>query len=314
MKIYKLLILLLVITGIYSCTEYLDNGKNTTGPEPVETPEFVAGLADDSIKYYVGDTIVLKATLNEVDVTSTTIFKVNGIELKRDYSPKNGNIYIAKNLGEHSVVATLDEFMDNFTFTIIEEEEEPTGNRIEYDGEFYPVSETLWILHVEDGEPEYFKDEDDNLFTLWGMISSEYDSNDEVLHEFVTFAYIPLDGQNIALPYQNPAEMIHVGGGYVTINGNDVFDTEDANYNFAGTGNTMPDFNSNPPVGAANYTGLATGENKEAELFWEGDYYYTETDLTGAKGTKAKNTKSLISDIQSLSLPKSQIKNLKITK
>ena len=82
--------------------------------------------------------------------------------------------------------------------------------------------------------------------------------------------------------------MIHVGGGYVTINGNDVFDTEDANYNFAGTGNTMPDFNFNPPVGTANYTGLATGQNKEAELFWEGDYYYIETDLTGAKGLKQK--------------------------
>lgn len=312
MKIYKLLILLLAVTGLHSCTEYLDNGKNNTGPEPGEVPEFVAGLADESIKYYVGDTVVLKATLNDVDVTSTTIFKVNGIELKRDYNPKNGNIYVAKNIGEHSVVATLDDFMDSFTFTILKKEgEEPTGNRIEYENKAYPVSETLWILHVEDGEPEYFKDEDDNLFTLWGMISSEYDSNDEVLHQFVTFAYIPLDGQNIALPYQ-AAEMIHVGGGYVTINGNDVFNTGNVIYNFAGTGNTMPDFNSTPPVGTANYTGLATGQNKEAELFWEGDYYYLEINLTGSKGAKAKNTKSLISDIQSL--PKSQIKNLKITK
>src|SRR5690554_5165721 len=119
MKIYKLLILLLAVTGLHSCTEYLDNGKKYTGPEPGEIPEFVAGLADESIKYYVGDTVVLKATLNDVDVTSTTIFKVNGIELKRDYSPKNGNIYVARNIGDHSVVATLDDFMDSFTFTKI---------------------------------------------------------------------------------------------------------------------------------------------------------------------------------------------------
>src|SRR5690554_3386673 len=108
--------------------------------------------------------------------------------------------------------------------------------------------------------------------------------------------------------------MIHVGGGYVTINGNDVFDTEDANYNFAGTGNTMPDFNFNPPTGTANYTGLATGGNKEAELFWEGDYYYIETNLTG--GAKGKSAKSLsINDFKSVSKDQiNQIKNLKIIK
>lgn len=129
MKIYKLLILLLAFIGLHSCTEYLDNGKNNTERDPAETPEFVAGLADENIKYYVGDTVVLQATLNDVDVTSTTIFKVNGIELKRDYNPKNGNIYVAKNIGDHSVVATLDDFMDNFTFTIIEDEKGTRANR-----------------------------------------------------------------------------------------------------------------------------------------------------------------------------------------
>src|SRR5690606_41621975 len=99
MKIYKLLILLLAVTGLHSCTEYLDNGKNNTGPEPGEVPEFVAGLADESIKYYVGDTVVLKATLNDVDDTSTTNFKVYGIELKHDYSSIYGNKYIVRNIG-----------------------------------------------------------------------------------------------------------------------------------------------------------------------------------------------------------------------
>src|SRR5690554_3484114 len=132
MKIYKLLILLLVFIGLHSCTEYLDNGTKSPGIEPVETPDFVAGLADENIEFHVGDTVVLKATLNEVDVSSTTIFKVNGVELKRDYSPRNGNIFIARNIGEHAVVATLDDFMDAFTFTVVEEEPEPTGNRIEY--------------------------------------------------------------------------------------------------------------------------------------------------------------------------------------
>ena len=121
MKIYKLLILLLVFIGLHSCTEYLDNGTKSPGIEPVETPDFIAGLADESIEFHVGDTIVLKATLNEVDVSSTSIFKVNGVELKRDYSPKNGNIYIAKNSGEHSVTATLDDFMDAFTFTVLKD-------------------------------------------------------------------------------------------------------------------------------------------------------------------------------------------------
>lgn len=310
MKINKLLILLLAFVGLHSCTEYLDNGTKSPGIEPVETPDFVAGLADDNIKYYIGDTVVLKATLNEVDVTSTTIFKVNGVELKRDYSPRNGNIYVAKNIGEHSVTATLDDLMDSFTFNI---EEEPSGNRIEYGGDFYPVSQTVWILHVKDGDPEYFKDANDVLYTLWAMISSELDTNDDVINQFVTFKYIPLNGQNIAFPHQNPAGMVHVGGGYVTINGNDVFNTENVTYNFNSTGNTMPDFNSTPLTGTANYTGLATGENKEAELFWEGDYYYLGSNLMGSKGKSAKSLS--INDFKSVSKDQiNQIKNLKTIK
>src|SRR5690606_40592870 len=97
-------------------------GTKKSGPETSETRGFEGGVADEAAKFYVGDTVVLEATLNEVDVTSTTIFRVNGVELKRDYSPKNGNIYVARSTGEHSVVATLDDFMDSFTFTIIEEE------------------------------------------------------------------------------------------------------------------------------------------------------------------------------------------------
>src|SRR5690606_9546413 len=205
-------------------------GTKKSGPETSETRGFEGGVADEAAKTYVGDTVVLKATLNEVDVTSTTIFKVNGVELKRDYSTKNGNIYVAKSTGEHSVVAVLDEFMDSFTFTILKEEgSEPTGNRIEYNGKVYPVSETIWALHVNsDGEPGYFEDEDENIYTLWGMISYEYDSNNEILHEFATFTYVPLNGQNIALPFQNPTGMIHIEGS-VIINGNGVFDTEDVN-------------------------------------------------------------------------------------
>lgn len=38
----------------------------------------------------------------------------------------------------------------------MKKEPKPTGNRIEYENETYPVSETLWILHVKDQEFPYF--------------------------------------------------------------------------------------------------------------------------------------------------------------
>lgn len=68
------------------------------------------------------------------------------------------------------------------------------------------------------------------------MISSEYDSNDDALHQFVTYTYVPLNGQTLHfLIKKSNRNDSHVGGGYVTINGNDVFNTGNVIYNFAGT-------------------------------------------------------------------------------
>src|SRR5690606_9159569 len=126
MKNYKLLILLLTFIGIGACTtEYLDNGERTDGKEDPEVPDFKAMLVDNDAEY-VGDTFVFEATLNGVDVTSTTTFSVNGKELKRDGNPKNGNIFVATEEGEYEVEASLDSYTDSFEFTVIaKEEEEP---------------------------------------------------------------------------------------------------------------------------------------------------------------------------------------------
>ena len=125
MKIYKLLILLLAFVGLYSCTEYIDNGIKENGPDMPEIPIFKAGLTEVQ-DIYVRDTVFLEAELNKVDVTSTTIFKVNGVELKRENNPKNGYTYITKAVGNHKVVATLDGFTYSFNFEVLEEEPEPT--------------------------------------------------------------------------------------------------------------------------------------------------------------------------------------------
>lgn len=118
MRIYKLLIIMMVFVGLHSCSEYWDNGKRHPGPEPGEIPEFKAELFVPGVKR-IGDTIMLKAELNGVDVSTTTVFKVNGVELKRDYSPLNGNRYIARQTGEYNVVATLDDFTDGFMFEVV---------------------------------------------------------------------------------------------------------------------------------------------------------------------------------------------------
>src|SRR5690606_10954617 len=123
------------------------------------------------------------AKLNNVDVTSTTTFKVNGVELKRDYNPKNGYTYIAVAEGEHTVVATLDNFSYSFTFEVLEDEPEPTGNRIEYGGESYPVSQTVWMLFTDGNAPAIFTQGGID-YGVWIMTSSELDSNDEIVNYF----------------------------------------------------------------------------------------------------------------------------------
>lgn len=288
MKIYKLLLLLLVFVGLHSCTEYLDNGTKNTGPEPGEIPEFKAGLADEENKY-VGDTIVLKAELNGVDVTSTTVFKVNGVELKRDYSPKNGNIYVAKSTGEHSVVATLDDFMDSFTFTVIKKEEEPDpiNNRIEYNGESYPVNNTFWIVNG-DGDDGVVYLEDISVdgetvsCTKWLMVSTDNPNLQNATAFYYNLVYVGLNPDGTpAFPDEGT---IYFQSGLVRVNTTINLEMNDAFYSFNAVTSTN-----------ADYTSEATLENsQEAKLYWNGAYQFGFDDLSalskGKKGLKNFNT------------------------
>src|SRR5690606_16004892 len=190
MKINKLLFFLLAVFSLNSCVEYVDNGTEPDAPEKPEVQVFVAKLSDDSEGEFVGDEFIFEATLNGVDVTSSTAFKVNGVNAK-------GNVFKAIKEGENAVLATMDNFTSTFRFTVKEKDEEepepePTGNRIEYDGKSYPVSETVFVLHAPGGVPVTFEDANKNLSTLWVMASSEYDSDDETINQFVNFVYVPL--------------------------------------------------------------------------------------------------------------------------
>lgn len=307
MKIYKLLILLLVFAGLHSCTEYIDNGMKDSGYEQAETPVFKAGLVNQE-DFYVGDTIVFEAKFNNVDVTSTTIFKVNGVELKRDYNPKNGYIYIAKAIGKHNVVATLDSFTYSFDFEVLEEEEEPvepTGNRIEYGGKSYPVSQTVWMLFTDGNDAAVFTQGGVD-YGVWIMASSEFDSNEEIVNHFETTVAVPLNAGKVVLPYGDQAGMIYMDEGVVYIEGNEVFEITNVNYVFAGTGNTPPQQVGQNFVGTSNYTGLGTGSSSgnSAELFWNGQYYFLTQDVNApkAKGPKKFNKSNLLNKNQMMNL------------
>jgi len=111
MKINKLLFFLLALITFNSCVEYVDNGVKPDGPEQPEEQNYTAAQANPEAKY-VGDDFEFKATLNGVDVTSTTKFKVNGTDIK-------GKVYVPHKTGRHSVIATMDDFTANFNFTVL---------------------------------------------------------------------------------------------------------------------------------------------------------------------------------------------------
>src|SRR5690606_34508848 len=144
MKINKLLLFLLALVSLNSCVEYVDNGVVPEGPEKPEEQVFVAKLSEESEGEFVGDEFIFEATLNGVDVTSSTTFKVNGVDAK-------GNVFKAIKEGENAVLATMDDFTSTFRFTVKEKEEEepePTGNRIEYDGDSNGLDTTWFVLNA----------------------------------------------------------------------------------------------------------------------------------------------------------------------
>ncbi len=274
MKINKLLFFLLAMISLNSCVEYVDNGAGTKLPETPEQQVFKAEHTNPDDAKYVGDVFTFKATLNGVDVTSTTKFKVNGTLIP-------GSTYTPVKTGSHSVIATMDNFTANFKFTVLEDEVPvPEGNRIEYNNASYPVSETEWYMNVDSstGNPKAYNVSGVTC-TLWAMVSSEYDAADEVVNQFLTFTMVPLlNSTTVAFPNQAPSAIIDAGvGGKVTINGTAVFNITGSNYTFASTGNTVPSgwMSQQPPwLGTANFTATGTGASSgnSAMLYWEGNY------------------------------------------
>ncbi|SRR5690554_5788369 len=111
MKIYKLLFLVLAFAGVNSCAEYVGNDGGGSFDDDDPSIEFVAQLVENDAKR-VGDRFEFIATLNGVNVTSSTSFRVIGEDIP-------SNIYIPFRAGEHSVIATKDDYTANFKFNVL---------------------------------------------------------------------------------------------------------------------------------------------------------------------------------------------------
>ena len=292
MRMYKLLFFFLALFSLNSCVEYIDNGVK---PEEGQTPEekkFVAALKETTAKY-VGDKFEFEAKLNGIDVTSTTKFTVNGTDIK-------GSHYVPFKEGSHSVVATIDNLTANFKFTVlpIEEEPEPEGNRIEYDGNSYPVTTTVWIVNGDPSEnAAYIEEVDVNgtkvKCTKWLLVNTDNanPSNAKALYYNLIYVAVKADG-SIAFP--DESQIYHIKG-LVRIN-TDNFQMQDVSYAF----NTMTDTN-------ADYTSETNLDNsKKAKLFWNGPYQIGIDDLSQiSKG---------VNSLKNLNVAKANIKNLKTSK
>lgn len=322
MKINKLLFFLLAVFSLNSCVEYVDNGTKPNGPELPEELKFLAVHSNPNEAKYIGDKFEFTAALNGVDVTKSTKFKVNGTTIP-------GSAYTPVKTGPHTVIATMDDYTATFKFTVLEDEEEPlpTGNRIEYGGKSYPVSETVWIVNTnaQNQIRKYTRNGVD--CTFWALYSMEVDNTQTppvTVNQMVTAAYVPMkDASTVFFPNEVPASTLeYINGGNVVINGTKVFDTTGATYTIASTGNSPSQdiFTvAQPWTGTANYTITATGANSgnSAKLFWDGAYEAGADQLT-AKSAKGSDLSDLKLDINQIKkskiLDKNQIKSLKIAK
>lgn len=314
MKINKLLLFLLALVSLNSCVEYVDNGVVPEGPEKPEEQVFVAKLSEESEGEFVGDEFIFEATLNGVDVTSSTTFKVNGVDAK-------GNVFKAIKEGENAVLATMDDFTSTFRFTVKEkdeEEPEPTGNRIEYDGDWKPVTNTFWLGY---GDPaEGFNPYNVTppgasspvLCTKWLIVSMDASDPEDAENLYLIDAvFIPADVTDPNNPIPNYP---HQATDFYYTNDSSasfVFDTNDISM----TSNEFDFISGTPPnkgVGTANYTATAQLDgSKEGKLFWDGDYTYgliPDNAPKSAKGiSKLSNvdfTKSLQSNSTKINLKK----------
>lgn len=315
MKINKLLFFLLALVSLNSCVEYVDNGTKQGDPETPEEQKYTAEHSNPTEAKYVGDKFVFKAMLNNVDVTSTTIFKINGTQIK-------GSSYIPHKVGSHSVIATMDNHEANFKFTVLEkdeEEPEPTGNRIEYGGKSYPVSNTIWqVFFTADGKNLETEVINDIPHTVWIMYTGNNANPANAKDYVIKLVFVPgvkqPDGTyGIAYPNEVSGSSIVHEEGQVYINGAKVYDSTNAAFVISGTGNApFPVFDPSkfPLSATSNYTVTLTGASSgnSSELFWNGSHA-----ITGVLAGKAKGFNDLKS-FKPMNVSKDQIKNLKLKK
>ena len=228
----KLLFFLLTIFSFTSCVEYVDNGIVDFTPEPPEQNVFTAEHANPDEAKYMGDTFVFKAFLNDIDVTPSTKFRINGTQIV-------GNTYIPHRVGSNSVIATMDDYEFTFRFTVEEKgaEPEPAGNRIEFENISYPVDNTYWTLIVDDGA----------VFTMngqavWILTSGKMDANNEPENQFVTIITNPVSSSGLAVyPFANGTTLSFMSGAMI-LNGNEVFEEgSSATFVFESSGNNPAD-------------------------------------------------------------------------
>ncbi len=290
MKINKLLFFLLALISFNSCVEYVDNGTKPDGPEKPEEQKYTAEHSNPDEAKYVGDTFKFTAMLNSVDVTASTVFKVNGTTI-------SGNSYTAVKVGSNSVIATMDNLTASFKFTVLEkdeEEPEPTGNRIEYDGDWKPVTNTFWVLYVDaNGDILDYSVPTQGGGTVsctkWILVSADISDPSKIQNASNSHwmeVFVPIDVTDPAKPllvFPHDAQQIALDGGMVVFNGvANVYEATQNEYTFV-SGTEAPNFGQN---GTANYTAETELENsKTAELFWNGQY----TLMSTVQAPKGKN-------------------------
>src|SRR5690606_10231070 len=240
-------------------------------------------------------------------------FRVNGTNI-------SGKEYTPAKLGDHSVIATMDNLTANFKFKVLEEEEEPepTGNRIDYGGTSYNLDATVFVLNAQTnssgqvtGVPTLKMSDGVTPALNWMLYNFNGTTLANATDVYMLEILVPFDGSSITYPFE--ATQIEVISGSVEINGAAPFTITNMTMAFAATGNTLPVGNPNPQPGKANYTSKATGASSGnlAELFWNGNYS-TAAQMWN-KGAKGNNFKKLdFSKVKTLN--PNQIKNLKIAK
>src|SRR5690554_3046869 len=267
MKIYKLLFFLFAFIGFHSCAEYVGNGEDNGGgsDDTPSNPVFVAKLVDNGAER-VGETFEFTALLNGVNVTETTTFRVNGTNIE-------GHTYIPFRADEHSVIATKDDYTASFRFNVLDQNE---VNRIEYDGQSYPVSSTTLSVFgnfstgankVIPIRYDYTLDNGTKIeCTRWRLLSIEGADLATSTNALYSDVYVPFD-ENGQVQYPHEADVIYSNSGITKTNG--------SINNFYPTDSGYPKFNFvsfDTQSQTANYTIELKKGNEFAKLYWNGEY------------------------------------------